>query len=89
MINIRRPFGNDLLAFSNRNSKTNRERMTIQLSFDKAKSWSNNILLHDGPSAYSNLVQLNSKEIGCLFEGGKKSAYEGIAFEKINIKDIK
>ena len=89
MINIRRPFANDLLAFSNPNSKTNRERMTIQLSFDKAKSWSNNILLHDGPSAYSNLVQLNSEEIGCLFEGGKKSAYEGIAFEKINIKDIK
>ena len=89
MINIRRPFTNDLLAFSNPNSKTNRERMTIQLSFDKAKSWSNNILLHDGPSAYSNLVQLNSEEIGCLFEGGKKSAYEGIAFEKINIKDIK
>ena len=89
MINIRRPFANDFLAFSNPNSKTNRERMTIQLSFDKAKSWSNNILLHDGPSAYSNLVQLNSKEIGCLFEGGKKSAYEGIAFEKINIKDIK
>ena len=89
MINIRRPFTNDLLAFSNPNSKTNRERMTIQLSFDKAKSWPNNILLHDGPSAYSNLVQLNSEEIGCLFEGGKKSAYEGIAFEKINIKDIK
>ena len=89
MINIRRPFANDFLAFSNPNSKTNRERMTIQLSFDKAKSWSNNILLHDGPSAYSNLVQLNTKEIGCLFEGGKKSAYEGIAFEKINIKDIK
>ena len=88
MINIRRPFAKDILVFSNPNSKTNRERMTLQFSFDKAKSWSNKILLHSGPSAYSNLVQLNSEEIGCRFEGGKKSAYEGIAFKKINFRNI-
>ena len=63
--------------------------MTIQFSFDKALSWPTKILIHEGPSAYSNLIQLNNHEIGCLFEGGNISAYEGIAFKKINIKKYK
>ena len=89
MINIQRPFKKELLAFSNPNSKNAREKMTIQFSLDQAETWSQKILIHEGPSAYSNLVQLSNNEIACLFEGGKKSAYEGIAFKKINIKDIK
>ena len=89
MINIHRPFKKELLAFSNPNSKNAREKMTIQFSLDQAETWSQKILIHEGPSAYSNLVQLSNNEIACLFEGGKKSAYEGIAFKKINIKDIK
>ena len=63
--------------------------MTIKFSFDKMKTWSQNILIHDGPAAYSNLIQLNNSEIGCLFEGGQKSAYEGIAFKKVNIQNLK
>ena len=89
MINIHRPFKKELLAFSNPNSKNAREKMTIQFSLDQAETWSQKILIHKGPSAYSNLVQLSNNEIACLFEGGIKSAYEGIAFQKINIRDIK
>ena len=33
-------------------------------------------------------VAISNSEIGCLFEGGQKSAYEGIAFKKINIKSL-
>jgi len=89
MINIQRPFKKELLAFSNPNSKNAREKMTIQFSLDQAETWSQKILIHEGPSAYSNLVQLSNNEIACLFEGGIKSAYEGIAFKKISIRDIK
>ena len=89
MINIRRPMKNEIIAFSNPNSKKSREKMSIQFSFDKSQTWSTKILIHDGPSAYSNLIQLSNNEIGCLFEGGNKSAYEGIAFKKINLKGIK
>ena len=88
MINIRRPFKSQIIAFSNPNSKSAREKMTVKFSFDKMKTWSQNILIHDGPAAYSNLIQLNNSEIGCLFEGGQKSAYEGIAFKKVNIQDL-
>ena len=87
MINIRRPFKKDLIAFSNPNSKKSREKMTIQFSFDKSKTWARKILIHDGPSAYSNLIQLNNSEIGCLFEGGDKSPYEGIAYKKIKLRN--
>ena len=89
MINVKRPFKKDLLAFSNPNSKKLREKMTIQFSFNNSKTWSKKILIHEGPSAYSNLMQVNNSEIACLFEGGEKSAYEGIAFKKISIKNLK
>lgn len=79
----------DLLAFSNPNSKQSREKMTIQFSSNNSKTWSKKILIHEGPSAYSNLVQLNSSEIACLFEGGDNSPYEGIAYKKINLRTIK
>ena len=88
MINIRRPLKSQIIAFSNPSSKSTREKMTVKFSFDKMKTWSQNILIHDGPAAYSNLIQLNNSEIGCLFEGGQKSAYEGIAFKKVNIQDL-
>ena len=35
------------------------------------------------------MINISNNEIACLFEGGIKSAYEGIAFKKINIRDIK
>ena len=89
MINIKRPLKKDLLAFSNPNSKKSREKMTIQFSFNNSKIWSKKILIHEGPSAYSNLMQLNNSEIACLFEGGENSPYEGIAFKKISIKNLK
>ena len=63
--------------------------MTIQFSSNNSKTWSKKILIHEGPSAYSNLVQLNSSEIACLFEGGDKSPYEGIAYKKIYLRTIK
>ena len=89
MINIQRPLKKNIVAFSNPNSKSSREKMTIQLSFDKTKTWSKKVLIHEGPSAYSNLINLNNGQIACLFEGGFDSPYEGIAFKKINIKALK
>ena len=89
MINIQRPLKKDIVAFSNPNSKSSREKMTLQFSFDETKTWSKKVLVHEGPSAYSNLINLNNGQIACLFEGGQKSAYEGIAFKKININVLK
>lgn len=77
------------MAFANPASQTKREKMTIKLSFDKGHTWTKSHLVHAGPSAYSNLVELNKKEIGILYEGGEKSPYEKIVFKKVSKKDFK
>ncbi len=76
------------LAFSNPASQTKREKMTIKLSFDDGKTWGKKKLIHEGPSAYSNLIRLSKKELGILFEGGEKSPYETIRFQKVSLKEF-
>ncbi|MBK7477061.1 MAG: exo-alpha-sialidase [Haliscomenobacter sp.] len=51
--------------------------MTVRISYDHGKTWKRKALVHQGPSAYSNLVVLPNGNIGLLFEGGAKSPYEG------------
>lgn len=69
-----------VLAFSNPASQKGRANMTVRWSFDGGKSWPVSKVVHPGPSAYSNLVELPGKKLGLFFEGGVKSAYEGIAW---------
>lgn len=77
----RRPF----LAFSNPASQTSRTNMTVRISYDHGKTWKRKALVHQGPSAYSNLVVLPNGNLGLLFEGGVKSPYEGIAFRELSL----
>lgn len=72
-----------VLAFSNPASQKKRENMTIRWSNDLGKTWSKSKLVHAGPAAYSNLVELSSGKLGLLFEGGVKTAYEGIAWIEV------
>lgn len=69
-----------VLAFSNPADQKSRTGMTVRWSFDEGQTWAASTLVHVGPSAYSNLVELSKKRVGLLFEGGMKSAYEGIAW---------
>lgn len=72
--------GRSKIAFSNPASKEKRENMTVRISFDEGESWPLAQVLHEGPSAYSDLVALSPTRLGCLFEGGRESPYEGIAY---------
>jgi hypothetical protein len=45
--------------------------------------------VHEGPSAYSNLVSVSADKLGLLYEGGVKSAYEGIAWKEIDVPTAK
>lgn len=71
-----------LLLFSNPASKTRRHRLTVRLSTDEGKTWSANRVLHAGPAAYSCLIDLPDGQVGCLYEGGRKNAYEKIIFAR-------
>ncbi len=72
------------ILFSNPAS-TNRERMTIRISYDECKSWSDGKLLYEGPSAYSDLCVAPDMTIGCLYECGKEKAYETITYAQFDL----
>src|SRR5262249_8938455 len=74
-----------LLLFSNPAAKT-RVRMTVKASADDGKTWREVAVLHEGPSAYSNLVTLGADEAGCLYERGEKRPYEKITFARFPVK---
>lgn len=74
-----------VLAFSNPSSQKNRSNMTIKVSADGGLTWQHSQTVHSGPSAYSNLVELPQHKIGLLFEGGQRSAYEGIAWAIVDV----
>lgn len=76
------------MLFSNPASKTSRTAMTVRASYNKGKTWRWSKLLYSGPSAYSNLAVLPNGNIACLFEAGYAKAYEGIVFERIDLKEF-
>lgn len=79
--------GDTFILFSNPASKEKRENMTLKASSDGGKSWQTLRQIHAGPAAYSDLVQLNERQIGILYEAGQESPYEGIAWEVIDVKE--
>lgn len=74
-----------MLLFSNPAS-TRRVNMTVRLSRDEGKTWSAAKTIHEGPSAYSNLVELQGGMIGLLYERGQNSPYERITFARFALR---
>jgi sialidase-1 len=72
--------GKRMYLFSNPAVPFLRTHMTIKVSFDSCRNWSNSRLIYHGPSAYSCMAVFNNKHIGILFECGKDTAYETIRF---------
>ena len=70
-----------VLLFSNP-ADNKRVNMTVRLSRDEGKTWSASRTVHAGPSAYSNLVELNGKTVGLLYERGDAGPYERITFAR-------
>lgn len=77
---------NRKLWFLNPASEKSRTSMTLKSSKDSGKTWKVEKVLHSGPSAYSDLTLMNKNTLGCLFEGGILSPYEGIVFTKFETK---
>ncbi len=78
---------NETLWFLNPANETGRTNMILRSSSDLGKIWKTERQLYSGASAYSDLTQIdNNNRIGCLYECGIFSPYEGIAFTTIEIK---
>lgn len=80
--------GKNRILFANpaQSERGNRTNMTVRLSYDEGKTWPVSKVIHEGPSAYSNLTVMEDGTIGLLYEGGEKSAYEEIRFAKFNLE---
>ena len=63
--------------------------MTVKLSEDNGKTWPYACLIYDGPSAYSDLVNLPEGKIGLLYEYGTNNPYEKIGFTVIPFAKLK
>lgn len=77
---------NETLYFLNPANTDNRTNMTLKSSTNWGKSWKLEKVLYPGASAYSDLTLINKNTLGCLYEGGKQSPYEGIVFTTITIE---
>lgn len=80
------------LAFSNAADTKNRDNLTIRISQDDGRTWPISLLIDNGAAAgespkdftaYSDLVLLDSKNIGIVYE---RKDYSQIVFKKIKWK---
>ena len=71
-----------VIFFSNPANQTNRANLTVRASFDDAQTWPNALVLHAGPSAYSDLAVLANGQVACLFEAGVTNANESIVLTR-------
>ncbi|WP_263170902.1 sialidase family protein [Streptomyces sp. SCSIO ZS0520] len=60
-----------------------RARMSLRTSTDSGASWRTALTLGEDPAAYSDLVLLDADTVGLLYETGRSSAYETLAFRRI------
>jgi len=76
-----------ILLFSNPNSKTSRNRMTIKVSFDDGKTWPEEywLLLDEKRGrGYSCITSIDEQTIGILYEGSRAD----MTFQKIRLSEI-
>ncbi|WP_430811344.1 MULTISPECIES: exo-alpha-sialidase [unclassified Carboxylicivirga] len=76
-----------LLLFSNPNSKYQRHKQTLKVSFDDGQTWPEKywIELDEGSGAgYSCLTSINENTIGILYEGSQAQ----MTFQRISLSEI-
>ncbi|MCK0146386.1 glycoside hydrolase [Arenibacter sp. F26102] len=80
--------GRVYVLFANPADTKSRVNMTIRASSDDGESWPMVKQIFRGPSAYSDLTLIDRKNIGILYEGGYRSAYQGIIWESVSITEL-
>jgi len=71
------------LLFSNAKMKDSRRNMTVRISYDEGKTWSEGKTIYPGSSAYSSLTVLENGDIGLFFE---KDEYTQNTFVRFSLK---
>jgi sialidase-1 len=77
----------DVLIYSGPGDPKTRRDLTVRVSRDEAKTWEQATVIHAGPAAYCDLVKLNDREFGVLYEAGNK-LYDEILFAAVGMDDL-
>ncbi|MBL7768129.1 MAG: exo-alpha-sialidase [Flavipsychrobacter sp.] len=80
----------NILAFCNAADEKRRDNLTLRISYDDGQTWSRSMVVHKSsdtkqadPAAYSDIVLVNKKTIGVLYE---KNGYSSIHFKAMRWK---
>lgn len=65
-----------------------RDHLTLKVSLDDCRSWSNSKLVYEGPAAYSCITRLPNGRVGLFFEAGEKRPYEKMIFVSFDWNEI-
>jgi sialidase-1 len=76
------------MLFLNPADENSRTNMTLRLSADEGKSWAKSKVLYPGPAAYSDLTIVANGNIGCFYEAGYVSPYQGIVYEEVPVVEL-
>jgi sialidase-1 len=90
ILNIGTKKGKNIIAFCNAADTKHRDNLTLRISYDDGRTWSKAIVVDKSAdsskndfTAYSDLVKLNKKIIGVLYE---RDGYKAIVFTAIKWK---
>ncbi|HET7360466.1 MAG TPA: sialidase family protein [Salinimicrobium sp.] len=75
-------FDKNRLLFVNAKNKDARKNLTIRISYDEGKTWSEGKTIYSGGAAYSSLTILENGDIGVFFE---KDDYKENAFVSFSL----
>lgn len=76
-------FNKNRLLFSNAKSDKERVDLTVRISYDEGKTWSEGKTIYKGPAAYSTMTVLDNGDIGLFFE---KDDHTENAFVRFSLK---
>ena len=80
---IKDGFKKNRLLFSNAKTTKGRTNLTVRVSYDEGKTWTEGKTVYKGPSAYSSLTVLKNGDIGVFFE---KDEYTKNEFARLSLK---
>jgi sialidase-1 len=78
----------NVLVYCGPGHPTERRELTMLASIDEGKTWKRKTVIHSGPAAYSDLVKLDDKHVGVLFEAGHR-LYDEILFAQVGLNDLR
>ncbi|MCO5974605.1 sialidase family protein [Actinoallomurus soli] len=76
------------LLFSGPADPTKRAVMTLRTSHDGGVTWRSALTLSSLPASYSDLVQVDARTVGLLYETGTAGANETITFRRIDLRGL-